>query len=424
MRTRRYPLAWLLVLVFLFPGLAFAQRKARLIGKVLDDQGNPLQGVSVTATSPQIQDFKEQLTTDKKGIFVIDFKKIDVTYKYRFEKEGYQPLEAQQEWQLEGTQRYEWTMHMRTAEAIVEGAAPGSTSEPAVIAYNAGVAASKAKDYAKAEAKFKEAVGHDPNLRQAWGLLGVAQVELGKNQEAAEAAEKAVALGSTDEAVLLARWQAYRNLKDEAKAAEALKELEKFGRATEEAKRIHNEGVALVKAGDHAGAFAKFQEALDVDPNLKEALLGRATAGLKIGQNAEAATAAETILKEDPKNEKALRIRYNACLALGDPERMSDSLVGLAAIEPKVARDGLLKLAFDAYDAGDMAKAKERFLKVLAVDPNHPQAHYYLALITVGRGENAEAKTHLERFIELAPNDPEASSAREMLKLLSKQPAK
>jgi tetratricopeptide (TPR) repeat protein len=245
-------------------------------------------------------------------------------------------------------------------------------------------------------------------------------VELGHNQEAAAAAEKAIALGSNDEAVLLARWQAYRNLKDEPKAAEALKELDKIGRRTEEAKRIHNEGVALVKAGDNAGAFAKFQEALNVDPNLQPALLGLATAALKLNHNAEAATAAETILKADPTNEKAIRIRYNAALAMGDIPRLTDALVGLAAVEPKAARDGLVRLAFMAYDANDMALAKARFGKALTIDPNYAQAYYYLGVINAGQGAMAEARKNIEHFLQLAPNDPEANSAREMLKYLKK----
>ena len=419
MRTKQHTLAWLLFLIWMVPGLAFAERKGRLLGKVLDPEGNPIPGVVVTVTAPEIPSFREVQTSDKKGMFTVDFRQVDVTYRYRFDKAGYQTMEAQQKWGLEGTQYYEWTMHPGQS-AAVGGLPPASTSEPAIAAFNAGVTASKAKDYATAEAKFKEAVGYDPNLRQAWGALSEAQVQLGHDQQAAEAAEKAMALGLADESVLTARWQAYRNLNDEAKAAEALKDLERIGRRTEEAKRIHNEGVALVKAGDDAGAFAKFQEALTVDPNLQASLLGLATAGLKIGRNAEAATAAETVLKADPRNEKALRIRYNACLNLGDQARLADALVGLAPIEPAIARDGLVRLAFEAYDSNDMALAKERFGKALAVDPNYPPAYYYLAVINVAQGATAEAKSNLERFLQLAPNDKEAESAREMLKYLSK----
>ena len=83
-----------------------------------------------------------------------------------------------------------------------------------------------------------------------------------------------------------------------------------------------------------------------------------------------------------------------------------------------MARNGLLRLAFEAYDANDMVLAKQRFGKALEIDPNYPQAHYYLGLINVGLGASAEAKTHFERFLELAPNDPEADSAREALKYL------
>ena len=218
--------------------------------------------------------------------------------------------------------------------AVVGGVPPASTSQPAIAAFNAGVTAFKAKDYATAEAKFKEAVGYDPNLRQAWEALSAVELELGHDQEAAEAAEKAIALGSTDESVLTARWQAYRNLKDEAKAAEALKDLEKVGRQTEEAKRIHNEGVALDEGRRRCGRLREVPGSAPLDPNLQPSLLGLATAGVKIGRYAEAATAAETVLKADPRNEQAIRLRYNACLGLGDKARLADALMGLAPIEP------------------------------------------------------------------------------------------
>lgn len=417
MPARHRAIACLLILAWLSPGPVLAQRKGRLIGKIVDPEGHPIAGVAVTATSEQVPGFREVRTTDEKGTFTVDFDQVDVTYVYRFDKAGYQSVEARQEWLLEGTERYEWTMHPGLTAA---GSTPATTSRAAVLAFNSGVAALKAKDYAAAETKFTEAVGHDPGLLRAWVALSAVQVETGHNKEAAEAAEKALALGSTDEAVLLSRWQAYRNLKDEARAAEALKDLEAGGRRAEEAKRIHNEAVALVKAGDDAGAFAKFQEALGVDPNLQPSLVGLATAGFKLGRNADAATAAERILMTDPQNEHALRLRYNACLSLGDKDRLFDSLVGLAAVEPAVAMNGLLKLAFEAYDANDKVRARERFLEVIEVDPTQSLAHYYLAMVYVNEGAIEEATSHLERVVALVPTGQEAATAREMLKQLGK----
>jgi Tfp pilus assembly protein PilF len=353
-------------------------------------------------------------------VFTVDFEKTGVTYLYRFDKTGYQSTESRQTWNREGTEFHDWTMPLAAVQTEALPGAPASTSAPAVEAFNAALAAFKAKDYATAETKFKESVVHDPNLRQAWEALTVVQLQLGHNEDAAAAGEKAVALGSTQESVLQSRWQAYRNLKDDARAAEALKDLERIGRRAEEAKKIYNEAVALVKTGDNAGAFAKFQEALNVDPNLQVALLGLATAAVKIGKNAEADSAAETLLKADPKNEAAVRIRFNAALALGDKARLIEALEGLAAYEPVTARDGLLRLAFESYDANDLAVAKERFGKALKIDPNYAQAYYYLGVIDASQGRNAEAKRELERFLQLAPKDREADSAREMIKYLGK----
>lgn len=419
MRHSYRTLAIVALLVWLLPGLAVAQRKARLVGKLVDQEGKPVEGVTVTITSPQLPEFKEVRTTDRKGAFLVDFRRIEVTYHYRFEKPGYQLTEATQEWYLEGTQHFEWVLRRQLA---VPGGATltVATSEEAALAYNTGVAALKAGNYILAETKFREAVEHDPELRQAWGALAAVQVELGKDRQAAEAAEKAIALGSMDEAVLLARWQAYTNLKDEARAAIALEDMQRIGRRLEEAKRMHNEAVALARRGDNEGAFARFQTALNLDPNLKESLLGLATAGIALGRWAEAASAAETILKADPTNEKAIRLRYNACLGLGDKARLVGALVGLAAVEPEVAFNGLLKIAFDAYDAHDLSLAKDAFAHVVRLKPAYAQAYYYLGLIAVGEGATAAASTHLQRFLELAPNDPEAPSVREMLAHLAK----
>jgi Tfp pilus assembly protein PilF len=88
-------------------------------------------------------------------------------------------------------------------------------------------------------------------------------------------------------------------------------------------------------------------------------------------------------------------------------------------VEPTTARDGLLRLALAAYDAQDVDRAKERFGKVLEVDPTHARCHYYLGLISVNEGANYEAVRHFERFIELAPDDPDAATAGDLVKYLS-----
>ncbi|MCD4750996.1 MAG: tetratricopeptide repeat protein [Thermoanaerobaculales bacterium] len=417
MNSKQRMTVLILVLILALPGMASAITKGRLIGKVLDPEGNPISGVTVTATCQEVSNFKKIEITDKKGIFKLKFTHLDVVYDLVFEKAGFHTMNSEQDWSLQGTARDEFTMYPGS-DSLVEGLPPASDSNPAIYAFNTGVEAIDARDFETAQEKFKEALAHDPDLHQAWAALSVALLNLGSHQEAAEAAEKAIALGAGGEMVHRSRWEAYRNLGDEAKALEARTELEKAAQLTEDAKRIYNEGVALTKAGDDEGAFAKFQEATDIDPNLRRALFGIATTGLKIDRAEDAMNAAETILNADPKNEEAIRIRFNAALQLRNEEKILDALVGLAAVDPDYARESLWRLAIAADDAGDAERAKKAFAKVLEVDPNHPQAHYYLGLIYVNEGANEEAIRNLERFVELAPDDPDVVTANDLLKFL------
>lgn len=412
MNTRKSVLIFSLVFILLATGMAEA-RKARLIGKIVDTEGNPIEGVTVRATSDDVPEFNETKITDVKGVFKLDFDVIEVVYKYEFSKSGYVTLKTEQTWRKDGTARFSFTLTRGESGAI--GETPVFTTSEAALAYQEAVIAFNAKDFTTAETKLEEALGHDPELLQGWEALSVVELEQGDYQEATEAAEKAIELGATDVAIYRTRWEAYRLMGDEAKTAEAQADLERFGQLAEEAKRIYNEGIASLKAGDKEIAFAKFQQALDADPNLEPALFAAATTGLEIGKFAESAAAAETILKNDPGNEDALRLRYNAALELQDDDMLIDALVGLASVEPAAAKQNLWILAMAAYNANDNEKSKDRFDKVLLVDPNNAQAHYLLGLIYLGEGENEKTKQHLERFLALAPDDPDAASAQEIL---------
>jgi len=419
MRFDRSIITVLAVLLLAAPSVVQAGKQGRLVGKVVDLHDHPIPGVHVTATEKAGSTFKSEAVTNKKGVFLIDLPDLGVVYRFRFEKAGYAPFEADLTWNLAGTAHRVFTMH--AVGTMEVGTAPlSSTSKEAAAAFNAGVKALKTKDYATAEKEFRAAVKRDPNLRQAWAALSAAHFEQGHYHQAADAAEKAVALGSTDAWLLRTRWEAYRKLGDEAKAAAALEDLKKAGDQTKEAKVLYNDAVKLLKAGEKEAALKEFQEAADLDPKLLRAMYGVADTALELGHYKQAAAAAERILADDPHNEQALRIRYNAYLALGDQDKLVDALVGLASVAPKVARNGLLKLAFDAYDANDWPKAKERFSKFLQLDPDNAVAHYYLGTTELNLGDMEGAKKHLERCVELAPNGREAAPARQILEYLQK----
>ena len=58
------------------------------------------------------------------------------------------------------------------------------------------------------------------------------------------------------------------------------------------------------------------------------------------------------------------------------------------------------------------------FERILSIDDSHAKVHYFLGLIAVNDGNNAKAKEHLAKFVELDPEDPDAGTAKEMISYL------
>src|SRR5512138_739309 len=132
MRISQRTAAFLLMAVLAVPAIALGQGgRGTLVGKVTDQQGNALQGVVVTVTSPDISGFRDVQTTDKRGTFTVNFREVNVNYRFRMEKAGFDPLEFQQMWRLEGTEHFEWKMLPATKTAVGGLAPTATTSEPA-----------------------------------------------------------------------------------------------------------------------------------------------------------------------------------------------------------------------------------------------------------------------------------------------------
>jgi Tfp pilus assembly protein PilF len=52
----------------------------------------------------------------------------------------------------------------------------------------------------------------------------------------------------------------------------------------------------------------------------------------------------------------------------------------------------------------------------VAADEKFAAAYYELGMIYVRASKNADAKTNLEKYLQLEPNGKEAATAKEMLK--------
>jgi tetratricopeptide (TPR) repeat protein len=73
-------------------------------------------------------------------------------------------------------------------------------------------------------------------------------------------------------------------------------------------------------------------------------------------------------------------------------------------------------------NAADLATAEVAFRKVLELDPAFADAYYQLGMVNVNKGANAEAITELEKYLELAPDGPNAAVATGIINHLKQQP--
>jgi regulator of sirC expression with transglutaminase-like and TPR domain len=83
--------------------------------------------------------------------------------------------------------------------------------------------------------------------------------------------------------------------------------------------------------------------------------------------------------------------------------------------------DGDLDRSIDLYDADHVAETAVLASLVLQVRPDAARAHFILGMASYQRGILETAHDHLERFVELAPDDPDAAVARDILNSVTRR---
>lgn len=200
---------------------------------------------------------------------------------------------------------------------------------------------------------------------------------------------------------------------EEAAKAEA----QRTAAQTEQAAILtYNEGAQLFNSGDVDGAIAKFELAAQTNPKLPQAqsILARLYAQKQAWD--KSAAAAESAMTLDPTDAKAAFARFEAYQALGEKEKAQAAFVELQKVDPQGAAISLYDKGRALFEAGQVQAAVTTLNEAATLDPTHARAHYQLGLCYANTGEYGKAKTELKRFLELAPEDPEAAVAQEMLK--------
>lgn len=425
-RAIRTPILTALALALVFGGAAHlfgtaahAQAFGRITLLVQDLEENPVEGVRITCTQDELTKFRAEEVTNKKGKAVFSVADATKVYNFRFEYEGYPVLDLQFKPQVRGNVTREVTFDKGQARA--EKDESGKTQvvfTPAERVFNEGVEALQAGDMVTAKAKFLAAVEKDSKMVGAHSAIAAVYLEEENYPEALASVNRLLALEPENTRGLRMRYEAHKSLGNDKEAEAALNVLSKLDKGGDTVAMLYNEGVQAAKLGDLKAARARFEEVLQIDPNMTHALTGVAFVYMNDKSYAEAAATAEKIIGLEPEHPKALQIRYDAYRGLGDKPKMEEALQALAAVNPGALIEQFYNKGVELFNGGDSAGAVEQFEAVLQIDAGYAPAHYRLGVAQVSAGDMAGAKMHLQKFLELSPDDPEAPAAKDMLSYL------
>ncbi len=395
-------------------GTAFAGTEGRISGQVNDLAGNPIEGVQVTISAIGL-DIRRTGETSKKGKFTITVLNASRDWLIRLEKEGFQVIEEAIDPIVGGTLKPTYTMVV--GETIApERLAELQSKDKSAKLYNEGVQMFATGNIDGAADLFRQSIVEDPDLGLAH--LALARIHLATDDYAGSLphAEKTNELVPEEEMSQIVLFDALWGVEEHDRALAMLDGMVSGGKVPDKvAVRAYNAGVHEVKASSWDAAKMRFNQALELDPNLLPAHVTLSQIAINQGEFETALMHANAFVEAEPENPKGLSVLYQANLAAGDEAAAQSAFDRLAAADPEMVAQTFFESGVTHFNAGRNPDAISAFEKVLKARPEHPLAHYYLGLASASNGDIPKAKQYLGRFIELAPDNPEAAVARDML---------
>jgi len=261
-------------------------------GRILDDQGKPIEGVAVKMEFQGGMTLTFDTKTNKKG----EFMQIGLrpgTWKFTYTKETYQVFAAPMRISMG-----EATVLPDTKLLSAKAGAPGA--EDIQKTFGEAVAKLQAGDFDGAIAAFDAMIVKNPSLAEAHYNKGFAQYQK-KDYAAAEATLKhalEVRADYSDARVLLSNIYTAQGQKDKAI------EVMQAGSTANDPKQLFNLALALLNSGKNDEANAAFLKVEAAEPANAEAQYYLATGALSAGRTEECLTRLEKYLTLGPKNDQ------------------------------------------------------------------------------------------------------------------------
>lgn len=189
------------------------------------------------------------------------------------------------------------------------------------------------------------------------------------------------------------------------------------------AQELFNQGAAAARERRFDEAIDLFRRVLEMDEGHRAARLALAKAYHDARKPAEAADLLAEILEGESVDVPTLELSYHVMRDAGRLDEASAALDRLWARAPQAAADELFELATIWRSRGEKEQARSAVERVLEVRPTQANAHYFYARLLYAMQEPGPALRHFRRFLELAPTSPLVEGVEKKIRQIEQEMA-
>lgn len=180
----------------------------------------------------------------------------------------------------------------------------------------------------------------------------------------------------------------------------------------------------LFDAGDYPAARAEYEAILAEEmaketPNPEAHMLNLniGNAAFEMGDYDAAVAAYQALLAKSPDNREARLGVVNVYLM---NRQLDEAVAELEQLDLTAVNDPVVFYNIGSlfFDQGQSAQAEIYYRQAVDLDPNFADAYMQLGLSLIQQGKMQEAKPHLEKVVELAPESQNAALAQEFLAMI------
>ncbi len=301
---------FIFIAIFIFSSVSLAQTR-RLRLKVKDTDGKPIEGVNITLTTPEKDNYKKVVSTNKKGQTTLLLHMEIKNVNFLLEKDGYQNLQDSKELRrIRPSQELLYYEHSfllyRTDELSPEQKIQQyKASQEAHSFFNKGMELFQVEDFSGAVGQFKKAVETKPDFFEAYQNLAAAYFQAELYQEAIEAAKKVLEIKPDTAQTLKLISVSYSRLGDEKTALEYQDKLKELSDAEFSPEEIFNMGAVAANEGRDEEAAEYFRKVTEMKPDFALAYYQLGLTYFRLKYMEAAKTFLEKYLELDPEGENA-----------------------------------------------------------------------------------------------------------------------